>query len=87
MDCKKYYKENRQYIIERQLKYYYENKNRINKDNKIYFQNYYQKNKEKIIKRVQTNYYNKKKEEYKIPKKNIIKNEFLQNNIVISLMD
>ena len=86
MDYKKYYKENRQYIIERQLKYYYKNKTRINKDNKIYFQNYYQKNRERILARVQRNYYNKVHAIQK-PPKIIIKNEILENNIVINLME
>jgi len=44
------------------------------------------KNREKIILRVQNNYYNKKKTPHKIPKI-IIKNEILENNIVISLME
>jgi len=39
-----YYEKNRESIIEKHLQYYHENKTRINKDNKIYFQNYYQKN-------------------------------------------
>jgi len=57
----------------------------FNNDSNV-FQNYYQKNKEKIIKRVQTNYYNKKKTPHKIPTI-IIKNEILENNIVINLME
>jgi len=65
---------------------YYENKTRINKDNKIYFQNYYQKNRERILARVQRNYYNKVHAIQK-PPKIIIKNEILENNIVINLME
>ena len=58
----------------------------INNRNKEYFVNYYQQNKQRILSRVQNNYY-LKVGRIKKPEKIKIKNEILENNIVISLMD
>ena len=59
----------------------------INQRNKDYYVNYYQQNKQKILTRVQNNYYSKihavKVYKEVIPKKNNI----IQNNIIIRLMD
>jgi hypothetical protein len=68
---REYYKENREIIRNRYKEY------------NIY---YYQKNKEKIITRVQNNYYLKVGYPKK-PEKIIIKNEILDSNIIIRLMD
>ena len=85
---KQYYLQNKQKIIENHLQYYHENKEMINERNKQYYANYYQLNKEKIITRVQNNYFSKIHaiKEYKTP---IIakKNEILDSNILIRLMD
>ena len=80
-----YYEKHRDDIIKKHLEYYHENKEYINNRNKEYLVNYYQQNKEKIITRVQNNYY-LKVGRLKKPDR-IIKNEILENNIVISLMD
>ena len=54
--------------------------------NKEYFVNYYQQNQQRILTRVKNNYY-LKVGRLKKPDRIIIKNEILENNIVISLMD
>jgi hypothetical protein len=91
-----YYQKHREEIIKKHLEYYRENREVINNRYKEYNVHYYQKNKEKIITRVQNNYYlknNKIKErlhsqaQASEPEKKIIKNEILENNIIISLMD
>jgi hypothetical protein len=81
-----YYQKHREEIIKKHLEYYRENREVINNRYKEYNVYYYQKNKEKIITRVQNNYY-LKNNKIKNPEKKIIKNEILENNIVISLMD
>ena len=81
-----YYIKNRERIIQKLLEYYHENKEMINQRNKDYYVNYYQQNKQKILTRVQNNYY-LKVGRLKKPDRIIIKNEILENNIVISLMD
>ena len=92
-----YYQKHREEIIKKHLEYYRENREVINNRYKEYNVYYYQKNKEKIITRVQNNYY-LKNSKIKKPEKNILdpsgsiksktlKNEILENNIVISLMD
>ena len=73
-----YYQKHREEIIKKHLEYYHENKE--------YFVNYYQQNKQRILTRVQNNYY-LKVGRLKKPDRIIIKNEILENNIVISLMD
>jgi len=82
-----YYIKNRERIIQKHLEYYHENKEMINQRNKEYYVNYYQQNKQKILTRVQNNYYSKihavKVYKEVIPKKNNI----IQNNIIIRLMD
>ena len=92
-----YYEKHREEIIKKHLEYYHENKEYINNRNKEYFVNYYQQNKQRILTRVQNNYYLKvgrlKKPDRIIldPSRSIktstLKNEILENNIVISLMD
>ncbi len=79
---------NREYIIKKNLEYYYKNKEMINQRNKQYFFNYYRQNKENIIKRIQNNYYSKV-HAIKVYKPVIIhkQNNIIKNNIVISLMD
>jgi len=91
---KQYYYNNREEIIEKQLDYYQQNKFEIGKRTKIYFQQYYQKNKEKIIMRSQNHYYNgslagacEGKRSTKKPDNIVIKNEILENNIIIRLID
>ena len=81
-----YYEKHRDDIIKKHLEYYHENKEYINNRNKEYYLNYYQQNKEKILARLQNNYYNKI---HKIDKPAIIpkKNNIIQNNIIIRLMD
>jgi hypothetical protein len=81
-----YYQKHRDEIIKKHLEYYHENKEYINNRNKEYFVNYYQQNKQRILTRVQNNYY-LKVGRLKKPDRIIIKNEILENNIVISLMD
>ena len=81
-----YYQKHRDDIIKKHLEYYHENKEYINNRNKEYFVNYYQQNKQRILTRVQNNYYLKVGRSKK-PDRIIIKNEILENNIVISLMD
>jgi hypothetical protein len=81
-----YYEKHRDEIIKKHLEYYHENKEYINNRNKEYFVNYYQQNKQRILTRVQNNYY-LKVGRLKKPDRIIIKNENLENNIVISLMD
>jgi hypothetical protein len=81
-----YYEKHRDEIIKKHLEYYHENKEYINNRNKEYFINYYQQNKQRILTRVQNNYY-LKVGRLKKPDRIIIKNEILENNIVISLMD
>jgi hypothetical protein len=81
-----YYQKHREEIIKKHLEYYRENREVINNRYKEYNVYYYQKNKEKIITRVQNNYY-LKNNKIKNPEKKIIKNEILENNITISLMD
>ena len=81
-----YYEKHRDEIIKKHLEYYHENKEYINNRNKEYFVNYYQQNKQRILTRVQNNYYLKVGRSKK-PDRIIIKNEILENNIVISLMD
>ena len=81
-----YYEKHREEIIKKHLEYYHENKEYINNRNKEYFVNYYQQNKQRILTRVQNNYY-LKVGRLKKPDRIIIKNEILENNIVISLMD
>jgi hypothetical protein len=81
-----YYEKHREEIIKKHLEYYHENKEYINNRNKEYFVNYYQQNKQRILTRVQNNYY-LKVGRIKKPEKIKIKNEILENNIVISLMD
>jgi hypothetical protein len=92
-----YYQKHREEIIKKHLEYYRENREVINNRYKEYNVYYYQKNKEKIITRVQNNYY-LKNNKIKNPEKNILdplgsiksstlKNEILENNIIISLMD
>jgi hypothetical protein len=81
-----YYEKHREGIIKKHLEYYHENKEYINNRNKEYFVNYYQQNKQRILTRVQNNYY-LKVGRLKKPDRIIIKNEILENNIVISLMD
>jgi hypothetical protein len=81
-----YYEKHREEIIKKHLEYYHENKEYINNRNKEYFVNYYQQNKTKILTRVKNNYY-LKVGRIKKPEKIKIKNEILENNIVISLMD
>ena len=81
-----YYEKHRDEIIKKHLEYYHENKEYINNRNKEYFVNYYQQNKQRILTRVQNNYYLKVGRSKK-PERIIIKNEILENNIVISLMD
>jgi hypothetical protein len=81
-----YYEKHRDEIIKKHLEYYHENKEYINNRNKEYFVNYYQQNKQRILTRVQNNYY-LKVGRLKKPDRIIIKNEILENNIVISLMD
>ena len=81
-----YYEKHRDEIIKKHLEYYHENKEYINNRNKEYFVNYYQQNKTRILTRVQNNYY-LKVGRLKKPDRIIIKNEILENNIVISLMD
>ena len=73
-----YYEKHRDDIIKKHLEYYHQNKE--------YFVNYYQQNKQRILTRVQNNYY-LKVGRLKKPDRIIIKNEILENNIVISLMD
>ena len=92
-----YYEKHRDEIIKKHLEYYHENKEYINNRNKEYFVNYYQQNKTRILTRVQNNYYLKvgrlKKPDRIILdpscsiKSSTLKNEILENNIVISLMD
>jgi len=92
-----YYQKHRDEIIKKHLEYYHENKEYINNRNKEYFINYYQQNKQRILTRVQNNYYLKvgrlKKPDRIILdpsgsiKSSTLKNEILENNIVISLMD
>ena len=92
-----YYEKHREEIIKKHLEYYHENKEYINNRNKEYFVNYYQQNKQRILTRVQNNYYLKvgrlKKPDRIILdpsgsiKSSTLKNEILENNIVISLMD
>jgi hypothetical protein len=92
-----YYQKHRDEIIKKHLEYYHENKEYINNRNKEYFVNYYQQNKQRILTRVQNNYYLKvgrlKKPDRIILdpsgsiKSSTLKNEILENNIVISLMD
>jgi len=92
-----YYQKHRDDIIKKHLEYYHENKEYINNRNKEYFVNYYQQNKQRILTRVQNNYYLKvgrlKKPDRIILdpsgsiKSSTLKNEILENNIVISLMD
>ena len=92
-----YYEKHRDEIIKKHLEYYHENKEYINNRNKEYFINYYQQNKQRILTRVQNNYYLKvgrlKKPDRIILdpsgsiKSSTLKNEILENNIVISLMD
>jgi hypothetical protein len=92
-----YYEKHRDEIIKKHLEYYHENKEYINNRNKEYFVNYYQQNKQRILTRVQNNYYLKvgrlKKPDRIILdpsgsiKSSTLKNEILENNIVISLMD
>ena len=92
-----YYEKHRDEIIKKHLEYYHENKEYINNRNKEYFVNYYQQNKQRILTRVQKNYYLKvgrlKKPDRIILdpsgsiKSSTLKNEILENNIVISLMD
>jgi len=79
-----YYKNHREEIIKKNLEYYRKNKEYINNRNKEYFANYYKQNKQKIIIRVQNNYYNGSIRKTDKPK---TKNEILENNIVISLID
>jgi len=81
-----YYKNHREEIIQKNLEYYRKNKEYINNRNKEYFVNYYQQNKTRILTRVQNNYY-LKVGRLKKPDRIIIKNEILENNIVISLID
>jgi hypothetical protein len=81
-----YYEKHREEIIKKHLEYYHENKEYINNRNKEYFVNYYQQNKQRILTRVQNNYY-LKVGRIKKSEKIKIKNEILENNIVISLMD
>jgi hypothetical protein len=85
---KNYYQKHKEEIIKKHLEYYKENKEDINNRFKQYNIYYYQKNKEKIIARVQHNYYSKI-HAIKVFKPPIIpkKNEILENNIIISLMD
>ena len=92
-----YYQKHRDDIIKKHLEYYHENKEYINNRNKEYFVNYYQQNKTRILTRVQNNYYLKvgrlKKPDRIILdpsgsiKSSTLKNEILENNMVISLMD
>ena len=81
---KQYYYNNREEILKKQLDYYQQNKFEIGQRTKIYFQQYYQKNKEKIIMRSQNHYYNGST---KKPDNITIKNEILENNIIIRLID
>jgi hypothetical protein len=81
-----YYEKHREEIIKKHLEYYHENKEYINNRNKEYFVNYYLQNKQRILTRVKNNYY-LKVGRIKKPEKIKIKNEILENNIVISLMD
>jgi hypothetical protein len=83
---KNYYQKHREEIIKKHLEYYKENREIIRNRYKEYNIYYYQKNKEKIITRVQNNYYLKVGYPKK-PEKIIIKNEILENNIIIRLMD
>ena len=84
---KNYYQKHKQDIMKRHFEYYHTNKEIINQRNKEYYVNYYQQNKQKILTRVQNNYYSKihavKVYKEVIPKKNNI----IQNNIIIRLMD
>ena len=92
-----YYEKHRDDIIKKHLEYYHENKEYINNRNKEYFVNYYQQNKQRILTRVQNNYYlkvgrSKKPDRIILDpsgsiKSSTLKNEILENNIVISLMD
>ena len=92
-----YYEKHREEIIKKHLEYYHENKEYINNRNKEYFVNYYQQNRQRILTRVQNNYYLKvgrlKKPDRIILdpsgsiKSSTLKNEILEYNIVISLMD
>jgi hypothetical protein len=92
-----YYQKHREEIIKKHLEYYHENKEYINNRNKEYFINYYQQNKQRILTRVQNNYYlkvgrSKKPDRIILDpsgsiKSSTLKNEILENNIVISLMD
>ena len=92
-----YYEKHRDEIIKKHLEYYHENKEYINNRNKEYFVNYYQQNKQRILTRVQNNYYlkvgrSKKPDRIILDpsgsiKSSTLKNEILENNIVISLMD
>jgi hypothetical protein len=83
-----YYILNREYILKKNLDYYYKHKEMIKQRNKQYFFNYYRQNKENIIKRVQNNYYSKV---HAIPVYKTVmihkQNNIIKNNIVISLMD
>jgi hypothetical protein len=81
-----YYEKHRDEIIKKHLEYYHENKEYINNRNKENLVNYYQQNKQRILTRVQNNYY-LKVGRIKKPDRIILKNEILENNIVISLMD
>jgi hypothetical protein len=95
-----YYQKHREEIIKKHLEYYKENREIIRNRYKEYNIYYYQKNKEKIITRVQNNYYLKvgypkerlpqhsqAQAQASEPEKIIIKNEILENNIIIRLMD
>jgi hypothetical protein len=83
-----YYQKHREEIIKKHLEYYRENREIIRNKYKEYNIYYYQKNKEKILSRVQQNYYSKI-HAVKVYKPPIIpkKNEILDSNIIIRLMD
>ncbi len=81
-----YYQKHREEIIKKHLEYYRENREVINNRYKEYNVHYYQKHRKEIITKVQNNYYLKVGYPKK-PEKIKMKNEILENNMIIRLMD
>ena len=83
----KYYYENKEKILKQEKLYYQKNKDIIKEKQRSYFRKYYLLNKEKIIENSQRRYYGSISAiPDKIQKINFC-NNIIDNNIIIRLMD